>query len=109
VGSALVRRLRAEGCTILTVGREEVDLTRQEAVEQWMQDARPQAVFVVAAKVGGIVANNLAPAEFLYDNLAIALNVIRTAATVKVEKLMYLGSSCIYPKDAPQPIGRTPC
>jgi GDP-L-fucose synthase len=105
VGSALVRRLRAERCSVLTVSREELDLTRQEAVELWMQDARPQAVFVVAAKVGGIVANNMAPAEFLYDNLAIALNVIHTAAAVKVEKLLYLGSSCIYPKFAPQPLG----
>lgn len=104
VGSALLRRLRTEGCTLLSVSREALDLRRQEAVEQWMREAKPQAVFLVAAKVGGIAANDTASAEFLYDNLAIALNVIHTAAAVKVEKLLYLGSSCIYPKFAPQPI-----
>jgi GDP-L-fucose synthase len=104
VGSALLRRLRTEECTLLIVSREEIDLRRQEAVEQWMRHANPQAVFLVAAKVGGIAANESAPVEFLYDNLAIALNVIHTAATLDVEKLLYLGSSCIYPKFAPQPI-----
>jgi GDP-L-fucose synthase len=104
VGSALLRRLEREDCTLLTVEREAVDLTRQEQVEQWMEKARPQAVFSAAAKVGGIVANDSSPVPFLYDNLAIALNVIHAAAAARVEKLLLLGSSCIYPKHAPQPI-----
>jgi GDP-L-fucose synthase len=104
VGSALLHRLDQEGCTLLTVEREDLDLTRQEQVERWMGKARPQAVFVAAAKVGGIVANESAPAQFLYDNLAIAANVIHASAAAGVEKLLFLGSSCIYPKLAPQPI-----
>jgi len=104
VGSALLRRLEQENCTLLTVEREDLDLTRQEQVERWMGKARPQAVFVAAAKVGGIVANDSDPVPFLYDNLAIALNVIHAAAATAVEKLLFLGSSCIYPKLAPQPI-----
>jgi GDP-L-fucose synthase len=104
VGSALLRRLEQENCTLLTVEREDLDLTRQEQVERWMGKARPQAVFLAAAKVGGIVANDSAPVSFLYDNLAIALNVIHAAAANGVEKLLFLGSSCIYPKLAPQPI-----
>jgi GDP-L-fucose synthase len=104
VGSALVRRLSSEDCTLLSVSHGELDLRRQEAVEQWMREANPEAVFLVAAKVGGIAANERAPVDFLYDNLAIALNVMHSAATLRVEKLLYLGSSCIYPKYAPQPI-----
>ena len=104
VGSALVRRLEKEDCALLTVPREALDLTRQEQVEKWMQTARPQAIFLAAAKVGGIVANDTWPAQFLYDNLAIAANVISSAAATGVEKLLFLGSSCIYPKLAPQPI-----
>jgi GDP-L-fucose synthase len=104
VGSALLRRLEQENCTLLTVEREDLDLTRQEQVERWMGKARPQAVFLAAAKVGGIVANDSAPVPFLYDNLAIALNTIHAAAATGVEKLLFLGSSCIYPKLAPQPI-----
>jgi GDP-L-fucose synthase len=104
VGSALLRRLEQENCTLLTVEREDLDLTRQEQVERWMGKVRPQAVFLAAAKVGGIVANDSVPATFLYDNLAIALNVIHAAAAIGVEKLLFLGSSCIYPKLAPQPI-----
>ena len=104
VGSALLRRLEQENCTLLTVEREDLDLTRQEQVERWMGKARPQAVFLAAAKVGGIVANDSAPVSFLYDNLAIALNVIHAAAANGVEKLLFLGSSCIYPKLALQPI-----
>jgi GDP-L-fucose synthase len=104
VGSALVRRLDQEDCLLLTVERKEVDLTRQEAVEGWMRQVRPQAIFLAAAKVGGIVANSNFPKQFLYDNLAIAANVIQMAAAMKAEKLLYLGSSCIYPKLAPQPI-----
>jgi len=104
VGSALLRRLEPEDCTLLTVERGEVDLRRQEQVERWIGKARPQAVFLAAAKVGGIVANDSAPVPFLYDNLAIALNTIHAAAATGVEKLLFLGSSCIYPKLAPQPI-----
>ena len=104
VGSALLRQLEKEKCTLLTVGREKVDLTRQEQVEAWVREAKPQAIFLAAAKVGGIVANDSAPMDFLYDNLAIASNVIHTAAAQGVEKLLFLGSSCIYPRFAPQPI-----
>jgi GDP-L-fucose synthase len=104
VGSALVRRLEREGCEILTATRQECDLARQEQVERWMSAARPQAVLVAAAKVGGILANDTWPADFLYDNLMIEANVIHTAWKVGVEKLLFLGSSCIYPKHAPQPM-----
>ncbi len=104
VGSALVRRLQTEPVTVLTVGRADCDLRRQEQVEAWMQANRPEVVVVAAAKVGGILANATYPAEFLYDNLMIEANVIRTAHTIGVEKLLFLGSSCIYPKSAPQPL-----
>jgi len=103
-GSAIVRRLASEECEILTVGRRNVDLRRQEQVEAWMAKHRPQAVFMAAATVGGILANNTRPAEFLYDNLAIETNVIHAAYKAGVEKLLFLGSSCIYPRLAPQPI-----
>lgn len=104
VGSALVRRLASEHCTILTLGRDTVDLRRQTEVERWMTTERPQALILAAAKVGGIVANDTAPADFLYDNLMIEANLIQSAHAVGVEKLLFLGSSCIYPKMAPQPI-----
>lgn len=105
VGSALVRRLKQENpAEILTVGREEVDLRDQVAVNAWMKQARPDAVFLPAAKVGGILANDTYPADFLYDNLMIAANVIHAAHGARVEKLLFLGSSCIYPKHADQPI-----
>jgi GDP-L-fucose synthase len=104
VGSALLRRLAQIDCTVLTVSREDLDLTRQTDVEAWMQQTKPQAVFLAAAKVGGIVANDRWPAQFLYDNLAIAANVIHASEAADVEKLLFLGSSCIYPKMAPQPI-----
>jgi GDP-L-fucose synthase len=104
VGAALVRQLKQEDCEILTVERQNVDLTCQHEVEQWMREAKPHAVFVCAAKVGGILANNRAPVDFLYDNLSIAVHVIRAAATNRVEKLLFLGSSCVYPRIAPQPI-----
>ena len=104
VGSALVRRLAGEHCELLTAGRRKLDLTRQKAVEDWMAAERPQAVFVAAAKVGGIYANVTYPAEFLYDNVLIAANIIHAAWRLGVEKLLYLGSSCIYPKLAPQPM-----
>ena len=104
VGSAIVRRLAQEDCEIITVGRDIVDLRNSEAVSRWMDDIRPQAVFVAAATVGGIHANNTYPADFLYDNLMIEANVISAAYNNAVEKLLFLGSSCIYPKMAPQPI-----
>jgi GDP-L-fucose synthase len=104
VGSALVRRLASENIELLTVRRSEVDLRDQAAVFGWFARVRPQIVFLAAAKVGGIVANNTLRAEFIYDNLIIATNVIHAAHTNGVEKLMFLGSSCIYPKLAPQPL-----
>ena len=104
VGSAIVRRLASEGCEILTVSRQEVDLRRQHQVERWVLKERPHAVFLAAAKVGGILANDTYPAEFLYDNLIIEANIIKTANDIGVEKLLFLGSTCIYPKLAPQPI-----
>jgi GDP-L-fucose synthase len=104
VGSAIVRRLAGEGCRILTVGREAVDLRDQAAVESWFKDQRPEVVFLAAARVGGIHANDTQPADFLYDNLAIATNVVEASRRNQVTKLMFLGSSCIYPRLAPQPI-----
>ncbi|MEM7438093.1 MAG: GDP-L-fucose synthase [Pseudomonadota bacterium] len=104
VGQALVRRLGFEGCTIITATRAELDLIRQDQVNAWMADNRPDVVIIAAAKVGGILANDSFPAEFLYDNLMIEANLIHAAHKVGVEKLMFLGSSCIYPKLAPQPM-----
>jgi GDP-L-fucose synthase len=104
VGSALVRRLAGEACQVITVGHAELDLRRQAEVEAWLAEMRPEAVFLAAATVGGILANHLRPAEFLYDNIAIEANVIDAAWRVGVEKLMLLGSACIYPRDAAQPI-----
>ena len=104
VGSALVRRLEGEGCELLTAGREDADLTRQAETEAWMEEARPQAVFLAAATVGGILANDTRPAEFIYDNLMIEANIIHAARRTGVEKLLFLGSSCIYPKFAAQPM-----
>src|SRR6185312_3347434 len=104
VGSALVRRLAREDVKLLTAGRRELDLCNQAAVFDWFTHNKPQVVFLAAAKVGGIVANNTLRAEFLYDNLAIAANVIQAAHLNRTEKLMFLGSSCIYPRLAPQPI-----
>ena len=104
VGSAVVRRLAAEDCEILTVARQAVDLRRQADVERWMAAHKPEVVIVAAATVGGILANDHRPAEFLYDNLAIEGNIIEAAYRGNVEKLLFLGSSCIYPRLAPQPI-----
>ena len=104
VGSAIVRRLASEGCEILTANRSELDLKDQAAVRTWVGRQMPDAVFVAAAKVGGILANNTYPADFLYDNLIIEANVIEASFRVGVEKLCFLGSSCIYPKFAAQPI-----
>jgi GDP-L-fucose synthase len=104
VGAALVRRLAREGVELLTVAHREIDLRDQAAVSGWFAAKRPQVVFLAAAKVGGIVANNTLRAEFIYDNLLIAANVIHAAHVSGAEKLMFLGSSCIYPKLAPQPL-----
>ena len=104
VGAALLRRLASEDCEVLTVRRDEVDLRRQADVESWMAEAKPDVVFMAAATVGGIVANDSRPAEFIYDNLAIETNVIHAAWRTGVQKLLFLGSSCIYPRMAPQPM-----
>lgn len=104
VGSAIVRRLEEEDCEILTAGREDADLCRQVEVEDWMAANKPDAVFIAAAKVGGIKANSSFPADFLYNNLTIESNIIHGAYQIGVEKLLFLGSSCIYPKMAEQPM-----
>lgn len=104
VGSAIVRRLAQEDCEVLTAARDELDLTDQRAVLGWMHNQRPQAVFLAAARVGGILANDSRPVEFLRDNLLIETAVLTGAESVGVEKLLFLGSSCIYPKHAEQPI-----
>ena len=104
VGSAIARALRRRGCEVLTAPRPGVDLRRQEEVECWMQSERPDAVFLAAARAGGIWANSTRPAEFIYDNLAIQTAVIEGARRVGIGKLLFLGSSCIYPKMALQPI-----
>ncbi|GGD36780.1 GDP-L-fucose synthase [Croceicoccus pelagius] len=103
VGSAIVRRLAAEGCEVLTTDRA-LDLREQSAVRDWFASEQPDVVVLAAAKVGGILANDTYPAQFLYDNLMIEANVIDAAAQNGAEKLLFLGSSCIYPKMAPQPI-----
>lgn len=104
VGSAIMRRLAREECTLLTATRAELDLNDQAAVRAWFASKRPDAVFLAAARVGGILANDTYPADFLYDNLMIEANVIEAAYRTSVEKLLFLGSSCIYPKFAAQPI-----
>ncbi|QDP26921.1 GDP-L-fucose synthase [Bradyrhizobium cosmicum] len=104
VGSAIARRLAREDVKLVTVDRREVDLCNQAAVFDWFGRVRPQVVFLAAAKVGGIVANNTLRAEFIYENIAIAANVIQAAHQSGAEKLMFLGSSCIYPKLAAQPL-----
>jgi GDP-L-fucose synthase len=104
VGAALVRRLEREDASIITAGRDVVDLTRQEQVERFMALENPGVVIIAAAKVGGILANDTYPADFLAQNLAIELNIIDMAHRIGVEKLLFLGSSCIYPRLAPQPI-----
>jgi GDP-L-fucose synthase len=104
VGSAIVRRLAEEDCELLTVERTAVDLRSQAQAMEWVLAAKPEAVFLAAAKVGGILANATHPADFLYDNLMIEANVIEASHRAGVEKLLFLGSSCIYPKFAEQPI-----
>jgi GDP-L-fucose synthase len=107
VGAAVVRRLATAECEVLTVGREEVDLTRQDAVERWLDKAQPDAVVLAAARVGGIHANSTLPADFLFINLMIGANVVSAAHKAGVKRLVNLGSSCMYPVDAPQPIAET--
>lgn len=104
VGSAMVRRLTTEPCEVITVSKSALDLRRQQDVEQWMAEYKPDVVLLAAAKVGGILANRDQPAEFLYDNLMIETNIVHAAYMNGVEKLLFLGSSCIYPRDAAQPI-----
>ena len=104
VGAALMRALSGEGCEMLAVTRDELDLRRQADVEAWVLRHRPDAVVVAAAKVGGILANQTYPADFLYDNLMIEANIIDAAHRADTAKLLFLGSSCIYPKFAPSPI-----
>ncbi len=104
VGSAICRRLAAEGCEILTAGRDAMDLRDQATVRAWFAQEKPDAVFLAAAKVGGILANSTYPADFLYDNLMIETNIIEAAHRTDVAKLLFLGSSCIYPKLAEQPM-----
>jgi GDP-L-fucose synthase len=104
VGSAIARRLAAVNCEIVTAGRADVDLLDQRQTHQWMARAKPDVVIVAAAKVGGIHANNAYPANFIHDNLSIALNLIRAAFEAEASKLLFLGSSCIYPKLARQPM-----
>ena len=104
VGSAIVRRLALERCEVITATRAEVDLKSPDQVRAFVADRRPDAVFMAAAKVGGILANDTYPADFLYDNLMIAANVTEAAYREGVAKMLFLGSSCIYPKLADQPI-----
>ncbi len=105
VGSAVLRRLRAAGCqNILTAGREGLDLKDQAAVNYWFKANRPEYVFLVAGTVGGILANSTRPAEFIYDNMMIHATVVHAAHLYGVKKLLYLGSSCIYPRQCAQPI-----
>jgi GDP-L-fucose synthase len=103
-GSAIVGRLKRESCEIVTVAHSELDLLRQADVHAWMADKKIDVVFLAAATVGGIMANSTRPAEFLYDNLVIETNVIHAARSAGVKKLLFLGSSCIYPRLAAQPI-----
>ncbi|MFQ5939042.1 MAG: GDP-L-fucose synthase family protein [Alphaproteobacteria bacterium] len=104
VGAALVRHLAAEGCEVLTATRDVADLRRQDQTEGWLAEARPEVIFLAAATVGGILANDSRPAAFIYDNLAIETNVVHAAWKTGAVKLLFLGSSCIYPRSAPQPM-----
>jgi len=104
VGAAVVRRLAREDCVVQTIARADCDLRVTSAVDGWVRKARPHAIFLAAARVGGILANDTRPGEFIYDNLMIQSNVIEAARRYGVERLLFLGSSCIYPRLAPQPI-----
>jgi GDP-L-fucose synthase len=103
-GSAIVRRLASEACDVVVADRNALDLARPDAVEGWLAREKPEVVFLAAGHVGGIHANSMFPVDFLVGNLAIALNVMRAAHAVNVKKLLFLGSSCIYPREAPQPM-----
>src|SRR5262249_2349640 len=103
-GSAIVRRLQREHCQILTIDHRDLDLTRQTATERYIASVRPDVVIIAAGRVGGILANSTYPAEFLADNLALELNLIRASHAAQVKKLLFLGSTCIYPKFAKQPM-----
>ncbi|MDI4238191.1 GDP-L-fucose synthase [Bradyrhizobium sp. Arg237L] len=104
VGSAIVRRLSTESCTVLTADRSTLDLAKEEPTLRWFEANRPEVVVHAAAKVGGIGANNNFPVDFLCDNLSVELNVVRASHAIGVQRLLFLGSSCIYPKHAEQPI-----
>ncbi|MGR3365330.1 MAG: GDP-L-fucose synthase [Maritimibacter harenae] len=104
VGGAVVRRLASEDCEVVTAGREVMDLTRQAEVDDWMTETRPDVIVMAAARVGGILANDTHPVDFLQDNLLIETNIARAAHAADVERFLFLGSSCIYPKMAPQPM-----
>jgi GDP-L-fucose synthase len=104
VGSAIFRRLETEQCHLLTVDRATLDLRDQSLTRDWIADNRPEAIFMAAALVGGILANQSAPADFIHDNLVVTTNVLEGARQAGVDKVLFLGSSCIYPKFAPQPI-----
>lgn len=104
VGGAVVRRLGSEDCEVITAGRDIVDLTQQTQVKEWMAETKPDAIIMAAAKVGGILANNTQPVDFLLNNLQIETNIVEAAHANDVDRFLFLGSSCIYPKLAPQPI-----
>ncbi|GKY89219.1 GDP-L-fucose synthase [Sinisalibacter aestuarii] len=104
VGGAVVRRLASEDCAVIRAGRDVIDLTRQTEVGDWMAEVKPDAIIMAAAKVGGILANDTHPVDFLVENLQIETNIFAAAHANEVERLLFLGSSCIYPKLAPQPI-----
>lgn len=109
VGSAITRRLREQGRNVVTVDRSILDLRQQDEVEFWLRANKPTSIIFAAAKVGGIIANSTYPADFIYDNLTIQTNVIQGAHKAGVDRLVFLGSSCIYPKFAEQPIKDRPC
>ncbi|QPM92565.1 GDP-L-fucose synthase [Pseudooceanicola algae] len=104
VGGAVVHRLTSEGCDVITAGRDVVDLTNQAQVRDWMAQTRPDAIVMAAAKVGGILANDTHPVDFLVQNLQIETNIVEAAHANDVARFLFLGSSCIYPKMAPQPM-----
>lgn len=104
VGSAIVRRLQSANCELITIAHRDLDLTRQSETEAFIAHHKPDVIIIAAARVGGILANSQYPADFLYDNLAIGMNIIRAAHLSNTERLLWLGSSCIYPRDAAQPL-----
>jgi len=104
VGGAIAKRLSRENCSIVTIDRNALDLRDQIGVKKWLEKEKPSVIIIAAAKVGGILANSTQPADFLYDNLVIETNIIKAAYEIEVKKLLFLGSSCIYPRDAKQPM-----